>query len=56
MKQRVEHLDVAKGITILLVAMFHSNIPSYIPYIIEPLMLIRMPFLFFISGIFFDGK
>lgn len=52
MKQRIEHVDVAKGISIMLVALFHSKIGVYFPSIIEPMSLFRMPLFFFLSGVF----
>lgn len=54
MERRVTHIDVAKGISICLVAMYHSNISQYFPDITEPMRLFRIPLFFFLSGIFFS--
>lgn len=56
MKNRIAHIDIAKGITITLVAMAHSKIRLFVPEIIEPLSLFRMPLFFFLSGIFFSAS
>lgn len=53
---RVKHIDIAKGISICLVAMFHSKMKFYFPDIIEPMALFRMPLFFFLSGIFFSWR
>ena len=52
-KQRVEYIDLMKGICIILVIASHSIIPlgnEHISYMFEHL---RMPLYFFISGLFF---
>lgn len=54
MKGRVGHIDIAKGISITLVAMFHSKLRIYCPEIVEPMSLFRMPLFFLLSGIFFS--
>ncbi len=54
MSNRIEHIDIAKGISIALVAMFHSKLNLFIPEIIEPMSLFRMPLFFFLSGVFFS--
>ena len=54
MNNRIVHIDIAKGISILLVAMFHSNLKVFVPEIIEPMSLFRMPLFFFLSGVFFS--
>lgn len=53
MKERVIHVDVAKGLSIALVAMFHSEMYYFFYDIIKPMALFRMPLFFFLSGIFF---
>ena len=53
---RVQFIDVAKGISICLVAMFHSQLLHLIPQIIVPMGLFRMPLFFFLSGVFFSFK
>jgi fucose 4-O-acetylase-like acetyltransferase len=50
---RVNQIDIAKGISITLVAMHHSQLKVLIPEFIDPLGLFRMPLFFFLSGIFF---
>lgn len=54
MDGRVQHIDIAKGISIFLVAIYHSKLKVYIPEIIEPMSLFRMPLFFFLSGVFFS--
>ncbi len=54
MDGRIKHIDVAKGISITLVAMFHSKLRFYFPEIIEPMALFRMPLFFMLSGVFFE--
>ena len=53
MSNRIEFIDVAKGISIMLVAMFHSPLREYYSEIIDPMSLFRMPLFFFLSGVFF---
>ncbi len=54
MKQRVEYLDIAKGLSIVLVVLFHSKLKLVIPEIIRPMALFRVPLFFFLSGVFFS--
>jgi len=54
MTNRIDHIDIAKGISIFLVALHHSRFESYAELLAEPLSLARMPFFFFLSGIFFS--
>lgn len=49
---RVKHTDIAKGVSIVLVAMNHSKISEFLPTLIEALGLLRMPLFFFLAGIF----
>ncbi|MCG8083055.1 MAG: acyltransferase family protein [Candidatus Thiodiazotropha taylori] len=51
---RVKHVDIAKGISITLVAMFHTKLRIFVPDIVDPLSLFRLPLFFFLSGIFFS--
>jgi fucose 4-O-acetylase-like acetyltransferase len=53
MQGRVKHIDIARGISITLVALFHSHLAFFIPQLIEPMALFRMPLFFLLSGIFF---
>lgn len=54
MSERVEHVDIAKGISITMVAVFHSELTVFFANIIEPMSLFRMPLFFFLSGVFFS--
>jgi len=54
MSTRIEHIDIAKGISIVLVALFHSELRGFFPSIIEPMALFRMPLFFFLAGLFFS--
>ena len=54
MAERIEHIDIAKGISITLVAMFHSNLEFYLHEILMPISLFRIPLFFFLSGVFFS--
>ena len=54
MTNRISHIDIAKGISIALVAMFHSKLKLIVPEIIEPMSLFRLPLFFFLSGVFFS--
>lgn len=56
MNNRVEHVDIAKGISIILVALFHSKIYSFAPGVMDALGLFRMPLFFFLSGVFFSAS
>lgn len=56
MNQRVKHVDVAKGISIILVVMYHSKLKLYFPEVIDSMALFRMPLFFLLSGIFFSWK
>ena len=56
MENRVEHVDIAKGISIILVALFHSRIYSLAPDIMNAMGLFRMPLFFFLSGVFFSAS
>lgn len=53
---RVDHIDIAKGISIILVALFHSKLAAFAPALIKPMALFRMPLFFFLSGIFLSYK
>lgn len=54
MKERILHIDVAKGISICLVAVFHSELKTYFGSVIESMSLFRMPLFFLLSGVFFS--
>jgi len=54
MTNRVGHIDIAKGVSIILVALFHSNLYYFAPNFIDSMGLFRMPLFFFLSGVFFS--
>jgi polysaccharide biosynthesis protein PslL len=54
MKKRIEHIDIAKGISIFFVAMYHSELTRYFPELTTSMSLFRMPLFFLLSGIFFS--
>ena len=56
MKNRIGHVDIAKGISIILVAIFHSELASIYYNVLGPMSLFRMPLFFFLSGVFFSTK
>ena len=49
-RNRIHFIDLAKGLCILLVCILHSDLNEYMPPVFG---LLRMPFYFFISGLFF---
>ena len=51
---RVEHIDIARGISIALVALFHSDLAFFIPAVVEPMSVFRMPLFLVLSGVFFS--
>lgn len=51
-KGRIEFIDFAKGICILLVVMIHVGVPEYIP----GLYAAKVPIFFLLSGLFFLKK
>jgi len=51
---RVEHIDIARGISITLVALFHSDLAFFIPAVVEPMSVFRMPLFLVLSGVFFS--
>ena len=56
MTNRVGHIDIAKGISIILVALFHSKLKHFAPDAINSMGLFRMPLFFFLSGVFFSAS
>ena len=54
MTNRIGHVDIAKGISIILVAIFHSKLKSFAPEIVNSMNLFRIPLFFFLSGVFFS--
>lgn len=55
-KIRVDHVDIAKGITIILVALVHSRLKYVAPDVVNSMGLFRMPLFFFLSGVFFSAS
>jgi fucose 4-O-acetylase-like acetyltransferase len=51
---RVVFIDIAKGISIILVVLFHSRLGAVQPGLIADLGLLRMPLFFFLAGAFFS--
>lgn len=50
---RVPYVDVARGLSILLVALHHSMFQTLVPELMRPLGLFRLPLFFFLSGVLF---
>ncbi len=50
--QRYTHIDIAKGMSILLVVFFHSTLAPYIGPLSDSLSAVRVPFFIFLAGIF----
>lgn len=53
MKQRIEWIDIAKGILIILVILGHSHVNGYVDYVIYSF---HMAGFFLLSGITFNGR
>lgn len=56
MSQRLHHIDVAKGISIILVVANHSAFRAVAPEFFVATSSLRLPLFFFLSGIFFSIK
>ncbi|MFB1036355.1 MAG: acyltransferase family protein [Sinobacterium sp.] len=54
MSNRIKLIDVAKGISIIMVVFSHTKLTSYIPDVHQAMSLFRMPLFFFLSGVFFS--
>ncbi len=54
MKERIIFIDIAKAISIILVATAHSQLFDYFPETVAAMSLIRLPFFFFIAGVLFS--
>ena len=60
MAKRIEYVDIAKGFSILLVVIYHMANQDYsneYPFFVEVnsyFSVFRMPFFFFMSGVFFS--
>jgi len=53
---RIEYIDIAKGIGILLVALAHADISLISPYLHRLIYSFHMPLFFFLSGYFFNPE
>ncbi len=56
MSRRIGFIDIAKALSIILVALAHSPIRKMFPQIIDSMSLFRMPLFFFLSGLFFSDS
>lgn len=54
MDTRFKHIDIAKGVAIVLVVLNHSSLNIFFPEIFSSMSLFRMPLFFFLSGLFFS--
>ena len=54
MKKRVQYIDIAKGIGILLVVLGHNDMGAYHPMLHRFIYAFHMALFFFLSGIFFN--
>jgi len=54
MKKRVQYIDIAKGIGILLVVLGHNDMNAYHPLLHRFIYAFHMALFFFLSGIFFN--
>jgi fucose 4-O-acetylase-like acetyltransferase len=52
--ERVEYIDIARGIGILLVALAHADVSLFSPYLHRLIYSFHMPLFFFLSGYFFN--
>lgn len=56
MSKRVQYIDIAKGIGILLVVLGHNDLQAYHPVLYRFIYAFHMPLFFFLSGIFFQPE
>ena len=54
--KRIEYIDIAKGIGILLVALAHADVSIFSPYLHQLIYSFHMPLFFFLSGYFFNPE
>ena len=52
--ERIEYIDIARGIGILLVALAHADVSLFSPYLHRLIYSFHMPLFFFLSGYFFN--
>lgn len=55
MSKRLEYIDIAKGIGILLVVMAHNDFALVSPFFYKFIYAFHMPLFFFVSGMFFKA-
>ena len=56
MSKRVEYIDIARGIGILLVVMGHNDFSLISPFAYQVIYSFHMPLFFFLSGYFLDAS
>jgi len=56
MSKRIEYIDIARGIGILLVVMGHNDVQLVSPYLHKLIYSFHMPLFFFMSGLFFKSN
>lgn len=56
MSKRIEYIDIAKGIGILLVVMGHNDFGLVSPFFYKFIYAFHMPLFFFVSGMFFKAE
>ncbi len=56
MKKRIQYIDIAKGIGILLVVLGHNDMNYYHPLLHRFIYAFHIPLFFFLSGIFFNPQ
>ena len=56
MTKRIEYIDIAKGIGILLVVMGHNDFGLVSPFFYKFIYAFHMPLFFFVSGMFFKAE
>ncbi len=54
MAKRIEYIDIARGIGILLVVMGHNDFSLISPFVYQVIYSFHMPLFFFLSGYFLD--
>lgn len=52
----ITHIDIAKGITIILVALLHSHLTAFYPKSIHALGLFRLPLFFMLAGVLYEDS
>lgn len=55
MAKRIEYIDIARGIGIVLVVMGHNDFAAVSPFLYKVIYSFHMPLFFFLSGYFFNA-